>query len=184
MQSDCRSTHSAKLESAPTGVPEVTAVSAGAPGVGTEDNMLLSGSAAGALKGLNVPGEDSIGSGDVGALLTPSGSIDGAEVASVDPRLLIAGGLVPLPGEFGLSEAVTDGERAVSGACGSTLEAPGSGGEGGTGNAVPSARLNVSFMLLSILGLDCRLVAAGATGEDVLVSVEPGMLHLLQVICI
>ena len=116
LQSDCRSTHSVGLESAPAGVPEVSVVSAGILGVGTEVSMLLSGGAAGALTEVGVPGIVSTGSGDAGTLLTPLAGADAAEVASVDPRLLVADGLVPVPSEFGLPEEATDGERVVCGA--------------------------------------------------------------------
>ena len=113
LQSDCRSTHSVGLESAPAGVPEVSVVSAGIL-VGTEVGMLLSGGAAGALTEVGVPGI--VSTGDASTLLTPLAGADAAEVASVDPRLLVADGLVPLPSEFGPPEEVTDGERVVCGA--------------------------------------------------------------------
>lgn len=140
MQSDCRSIHSAGLESAPDGVPEVTVL-----GVGTEDSTLLSGGAAGALTEPNVADNGSTDSGDAGTLLIPSAGADGAEVGLLDPKLPIADGLVPLPGDIGLLEVVMGGERAVSGTRDSTLEERGAGGAGGVGNADPKAGLNVSF---------------------------------------
>lgn len=83
------------------------------------------------------------------------------------------------PGELGLLGEVIDGDRAVCG--GSKLEAPGipEAGGGGLGSEDPATGLDASLELLSTLGLGVRLVAAGAP----VVSVEPGMLHLLQVIC-
>ena len=65
----------AGLESAPDGVPEVTAL-----GVGIEDSTLVSGGAAGALTEPNVAGNGSTDSDDAGTLLTPSAGADGAEV--------------------------------------------------------------------------------------------------------
>lgn len=115
LQSDCRSAHSAGLESAPADLPEFTAVAVGVPGVGTEDSTLLSGGAA-ALLEPDVPGKGSTGPGDAGTLLTASTGADGTEVASIDPGLPIADGLVPLPGEFGLLGEVIDSRRAVCGA--------------------------------------------------------------------
>ena len=87
------------------------------------------------------------------------------------------------PGELGLLEEVIDGDRAVSGAWGSNSEVPGapeaSGGGLGSEDLTTGLGLGVSSEVLSRLGLDVRLVAGGGP----VASVEPGMLHLLQVIC-
>lgn len=168
----------------PAGGREFTAAGGILPGVGTDSCTSLSGGAAGALTVPNAPGEGSTGSDDAGTLLISVGAA-GGEVALLELGLPIGdgGGAMLRPGELGLLGKVI-GDRAVCGAWGSKLVPPGALGApevsgGGLGSEESATGLDVSLELLSRLGLGVRLVAGGAPVD----SVEPGMLHLLQLIC-
>lgn len=168
---------------APAGGPEFTAAGGRLPGVGTDNCTSLSEGAAGALTEPNAPGKGSTGSEGAGTLLISSVGAAGGEAALLELGLLIEDGDENMlrPGELGLLGEVIDGDRAVSGAWGSKLEAPGAPEVSGLGlgSEGPTIGLDVSLELLSTLGLGVRLVAGDAPAA----SAEPGMLHLLQLIC-